>query len=269
MIMQNQISEYVGQLQELLNLLGNKIPDQNISVQGTNSYMHDPVLRRINFFDTRFPNMLVLGYVRWDSGKYIVQSRLIENKRYRDYNSSYRMFVTKDVKKAVKLVLQYIKPYDLQELVDKNSSEFRSFQHNWAYAFETKFRNAVSGITRDVLIKEIKALLAGGVKFHTLEFQHAAKEGVAMFDEHERRKYIKHEVTYVNFAKDELIYTRTGRQDIHRDNWENKTYNSFEELPEYVQAAISLLKMVENGKGIDEIGFKQDDHQFFVLREVE
>lgn len=269
MIMQNQISEYVEPLQELLRLLGNKIPDQNISVLGTNNYSDSFAFRRINFFDTRFPNMPVFGYVRWEGGSYFVQSRLIENKRYRDYSSSYRMFETKDVKKAVKLVLQYIKPYSLQELMNKNSDNFRSFQHNWAYDFEDRFRSAVSGITRDVLIKEIKTLLASGVTFNTLEFQRVAEEGVAVFDEQQRRKCIKHEVTYVNFAKDGLIYTRAGRHDIHKDNWENKTYNSFEELPEHVQAAISLLKMVENGKGIDEVGFKQDDHQFFVLREVE
>ena len=269
MIMRNVASEYVRTIQIFLSALGSKLSYPEIEVQGRDYSTRTSQFRGIDFIDTRFPTMPEIGHVMRVNGKYLVHSRLIANKGFCKGSWGFNTLRTTDVDKAVKQVLMYIKPYSVQEVIDRNSDGFNGFLHDWQSTPDREFRSITAGVTRDMLVEEVKALTSAGVQFHTSGFQRVAAEGVAMFEEAARRRSTKYEITYVNFATNGTIYTKTERRHDNEGTAMEATYQSFDELPEHVRVAISLLNMVENDKGIGEIGFKIDDHQFFVLREVE
>jgi len=50
-----------------------------------------------------------------------------------------------------------------------------------------------------------------------------------------------------------------------RPNTGEMEYKSFDELPEYMQNAIGVLQLMEDGELVDDIGYRLNDTNFFIL----
>jgi hypothetical protein len=53
-----------------------------------------------------------------------------------------------------------------------------------------------------------------------------------------------------------------------RSSTGDTAYKSFDELPESMQNAISVLQLMEDGEVVDDVGYRHDDTHFLIVETV-
>jgi hypothetical protein len=194
---------------------------------------------------------------------YKLSSRLIENEKYSPTNNDYHTKSTNDLKKLLKLLKEYVKPYSAQEIANRTWYIADSRYDEWQ-TLPTKFyHSASSGIGREDLAKEILALMQRGVEFHTEKFRRVALEGMPHYIESVRRQNMPSCKTHVYVQPDDSVVVTTLPNTAGIDagclNYEN-----LQASPVPIQQAVAMLLMVEDDTFIPEAGYRVNDKQFWV-----
>ena len=234
----------------------------------------NPDAEVIRFVDSRMPKdswnpKLILARLEVsDTDKngnpvYKLSSRLIENEKYSPTNNDYHTKSTNDLKKLLKLLKEYVKPYSAQEIANRTWYVADSKYDEWQ-TLPTKFyHSASSGIGREDLAKEILALMQRGVEFHTEKFRRVALEGMPHYIESVRRQSMPSCKTHVYVQPDDSVVVTTLPNTAGIDagclNYEN-----LQASPVPIQQAVAMLLMVENDTFIPEAGYRVNDKQFWV-----
>jgi hypothetical protein len=216
-----------------------------------------------NFYDRRFPDAGKVGSVMWDYGRsvnsfeYVVSSRLIENAKFSAWNSrDYTSTRTKDMKKAIKQAMEFIIPYQWQELT-KDSKELAQRAHNaWANENSNVGRNF--NFSHVDLVEELENLLSQGVIFKTEAFKHAVGS-IPMWKEHRARINKPVRMDCVMYA--------LGKVNV-ADSSGAREYPNDEALPEALRQKLGLLKLMDDKKLIPEVGYKFDSNTFWIYTET-
>lgn len=229
----------------------------------------------VYFKDPKNPNEIagVVTYEKHDN-KWVIQSRLITNNKYRTWSKDFNKKTTNGRDKALKVALQYILPYSYKEIAQRtlgDSDKVRHVVEDWYGQSLYKARRMMDSLNRDVLMKEVAALKALGVKFQTPEFAAFAEEGLTLYAEYKERKQF---VTLFHFVQqtegDMYAVSTTTNSDssgYHKEfDKDAVVYRSFDSMPENIQATVAMLKML--GEGSIEEGVRIADNQFVVLERV-
>jgi hypothetical protein len=216
-----------------------------------------------NFYDRRFPDAGKVGSVMWDYGRsvnsfeYVVSSRLIENAKFSAWNSrDYNATRTKDMKKAIKQAMEFIIPYQWQELAKDSKQDAERAHQSWV--------NENSSVSRHFnfshvdLVEEMENLLSQNVIFKTEAFKRAVG-AIPMWKEHRARTNTPVKMGCVMYA--------LGKVNVS-DKEGAREYPNDEALPEALRQKLGLLKLMDNRKLIPEVGYKFDSNTFWIYTET-
>lgn len=255
----NALSEPVRLLLDDLTLKHNKL-QYCLTVSAVQD-SRNPDFWDLVFHDPRFSNdeAKPVGAVSWSWGsrndkEYRTKSRLIQNERFGSWNrDEFHSKRTKDVKKTIKNILEFVKPYDWHELVTEErnqalraASKWRDENDKIQYSFRPNAKEVV---------EEIRHLLNLNVPFKTEAFKNMINK-LPEWEEHERRMSIPNKFDSVMFHKDKVVFiTHDGQQ---------SELPSVDALPEKHRNAIALLKIVGDEQHIPEVGYKGKHQKYFV-----
>jgi len=223
---------------------------------------HRPEFWQLRFFDPRFTEeeMPPANVVEWTYGtrndkEYKVTSRKIQNDRYGYWGNESSSRRTKDMKKAVKIAMESLAPYEWHEISAKGRKDAEDSHRNWMNeASQSTFSFTIG---YDAVYQEIKHLVKQGVVFKTEEFKEAVA-GIPAYEEFQDRRSKNAKFHTVIERGEKVIYIRDGHA------LEPEEFCAFDPLPESTRNAIALLKLVGKEKLLPEVGYRAGENTYFV-----
>jgi hypothetical protein len=257
-----KMSEPVVQLLEAVELKHAKL-GYCLTVSAVQS-THKDEFWQLRFHDTRFTDdesVDMVGVVEWTYGsrsdkEYKITSRKIQNDRFGNWGNEHSSRRTKDVKKAVKIAMEAMQPFEWHELSSRGRRDAERAHERWRdedNKFVFPFR-----IGHEDVYEEVKHLVEMGVQFKTDAFKKAAA-GMANYEEMQRKANIKPKFDTVMFRDSKVILIPDGRA------LEPKELSDVDALPESTRNGIALLKLVEKDKLLPEIGYRAGENTYFIL----
>lgn len=226
--------------------------------------MHEDKYWGAVIHDTRFPTMPSVGKVFLNLTptselRFEVRSRLIRNEKYNKQHDSYRSKETKELSKAIKLMTDFVKPYDMPEVAKANVGAVDQMLRSWRSEYAYILNQALNRIPTSVFCAELSRLQDMGVTFGTGKIAEDIADAVAKHKESVRRENTK-VCTYHCFIFED------GRVSVtNMDNKQVTEYNAREELPENLQGQLALLNMLAVSAEIPEVGIKVSANEFYLL----
>ena len=255
-----KLSEPVSQILEALELKHAKIPYYLVvtAVQNTGRDQY----WQLRFHDARFAEdeVELVGVVEYTYGKrsdheYKITSRKIQNDRFGQWGNEHSSQRTKDLKKAVKITMDNLQPFEWHEISAKGRRDAERAHERWAsddnkavYPFK---------VSHEVMYEEIKHLMSMGVQFKTEEFKKAAA-GIEAYEEMLRKASIKPKFDTVMVRPDKTIFIPNGRALQYE-------ISDFDTLPENTRNSIALLKLVGKDSLLPEVGYRAGENTYFTL----
>jgi hypothetical protein len=224
---------------------------------------YKPEFWQLRFHDARFEQdeVELAGVVEWIYGQrndkeYKITSRKIHNDRFGHWNNEQSSRRTKDMKKALKIAMDNIDPFQWHEISNKGRRKAEQAHEQWTNADNRAvypFR-----LNAEPMYEEIKYLVGMGVQFKTEEFKKAAA-GIEAYEEMIRKISIKPKFDTVIVRPDKTIFIPDGRA------LNPQEFNDTDSLPEQARNGIALLKLVEKDKLLPEVGYRGGENTYFIL----
>lgn len=245
----------------LLELKHAKLP-YYLVVTATQS-PHREEFWQLRFRDSRFADdesIDLVGAVEWTYGSrndkdYKITSRKIQNDRFGHGSNEHSSRRTKDVKKAVKIAMENLQPFEWHEI--SNKGRRNAEQKHQAWAVENNIARYPFNIGDEGIYEEVKHLVEQGVVFKTEAFKKAVA-GLEAYEEYLGRRSKVAKFNTVIERPDKVIYIRDGHA------LEPQELGAIDALPENTRNAIALLKLVGENSLLPEIGFRAGENTYFV-----
>ena len=190
--------------------------------------------------------------------KYRIMGRKLLHDKFYD-NERRNSVETVAAPKVVKLMLEHIIPITIPEIASATLSLGTQAETHWRNEQYQQGFNSFEDIKRTTWVVELRNLVSQGVTFKTPEVQQLAAEGIAAYDETLRRQSVPIRKCFVFFKRDGCIYVSyEGGTSIDR-------FNSIEELPEFIQQGIGILKLVPVKEVINGLGVRVDENSYWVI----
>jgi hypothetical protein len=224
---------------------------------------HRPEHWQLRFHDARFADdetVDLAGVVEWTYGnrsekEYKVTSRKVQNDRYGHWGNEHSSRRTKDVKKAVKIAMDVLQPFEWHEISAKGRRNAEQSHQAWLNEAGTATHPFHMGY--DVLYEEIKHLVEQGVVFKTEKFKKAAA-GIPAYEEFQERRSKNARFHTVIERGEKVIYIKDGHA------LEPEEFCAIDPLPEATRNAIALLKLVGKEKLLPDVGYRHGENTYFV-----
>jgi hypothetical protein len=111
---------------------------------------------------------------------FVVQSKLINVGRYNSDRKHQK--ITKDDKKTLKNLQDYIRPFGATQIADRTKGTAWDKLQNWKWGIRRQARESM-GFDMDTIYEEVKRMKDLGLRAQTEKFQKAMDEGIAAFEE--------------------------------------------------------------------------------------
>lgn len=227
----------------------------------------------IQFYDSRFSNGkqiacvdIVVDTSDSEGGKdqFCLASRLIVNDRFVRGNDRKHQKHTKDPKKLLRYMRDYVKPFSAKEIAANSIELRREHLMQWRGEAQSLMRD-LCNIDRDDVMEEIVRMQAIGYQPQTEKFAKVVREGLAAWEEHKRRinRSVMNVHVFINpdesveiFCPDKMGYAGL-----------NQGVNSFDSLagaPNCVQQHVAMLRMMEDKAFVAEVGTKINATNYWV-----
>lgn len=226
----------------------------------------------VGFIDSRFPtdrwnasNMLAMLYLK-DNGEtptLTLESRLIENDKYATYNDDYHTKSTKDMKKMLKFMKEYVKPFTAHEIANKTRKTARDKLENWQSEPDKDLRSFRYHVGDGEILDTFNKLRELGVApVNNLMEKLYESTLPAYIEGKERAKKNFDNYCHVFINPDEsLMISKVG---IDAGRTVAETFNSLEDMPTEVQQNLAMLRMLEAGSFAPNLGIKLTDKEFWI-----
>lgn len=281
------INQFVPEIQEVLKEFARKSHAVNLIVEGKLPVMKAAPFgsspdeggnfRKAIFIDPRFPNkddamdrVGAIDRLSTSNGHhFVIESRLIENEKFRRGSSDYHTKATKNISKAVKIMVEHVRPFSYHEIFNFSNSLKRDLIGSWrGENYNTGERGWV--VYSQDAYDEVKHLRDLGVQFKTETFRKLA-ENLEAREEHTRRSKQQVEAyhVYVEEQSGRVAVTKQtmGPHDDVIGVHATLLYDSLEKLPEELLGSVSLLKILGQGeKMLHGVGSRVSDNQFIVMK---
>lgn len=273
MIFKTPIEEFVPELQSVIKEFIRKARAPNLELMGNipKHYSHDVArFTQAAFKDPRFPQLdEFVGSITWNEGEneWTVQSRTVQNQKYRNGSIDRKRKKTKDFTKAVKMSVTHITPFTYREVMSRSDGVASVAIREWRQE-GNKFSNTFSRMSYKSLYEEVKRLRDMGVAFITPEFQKIADEGLALYELslERKNKYVrKHHVLFIEHGRIAVTVQDVDTNDFNDAFHGSKVYESFEQLPEEIATNVAMLKMLSDKDGISGLGVRVSANEYFVF----
>lgn len=224
----------------------------------------------VAFYDERFPSTREgaprIAVLRYEQGKFIIRSTRIKNRKFGGGSGGYHEFLTQDSRKMQKLLRQYIYPLTMPEIIDMTDGVGDKY-YSWVNDPERDMATHLGGLAytaRKAVIEEVCHLrLLGVSQFKTNLFDGIFHKVLPLYDEHQRRLALKVDHVHVYVEADGKVSV-TRSKNTPQPEWNTVKYSSLEQVPENIQQQVCMLKLVEQGKYLPEVGQRMADDIYWV-----
>ena len=188
---------------------------------------------------------------------YCVESDKIENDKYSCVSEGYHMRQSKDMKKALKIALQYVKPLSYQDIQDKCTHGLHSGITKLRDPARMKIHEAFH-MDRSDIAQEVAHMIASGYIPSTQSFKNAldllVKEGAEL----KRMQDYKPRACFVWVKPNSLSYKFTDEMQVTE-------CTSMDAVPEFVRNKLAVLQIAKNGDAITDVGVRVSDITYWVF----
>jgi hypothetical protein len=226
----------------------------------------------IGFIDSRFPtdrwnanNMLAMLHIKDDGENptLTIESRLIENDKFAQYNDEYHTRSTKDMKKMLKFMKDYIKPWTAHEVASKTKRSMEDKLSSWQAQPSRTLREFNYKLNDFELVRSFMKLKDMGVAPVDDTMKAMYESVIPNYLDHQARqekKFTDYCHAFIN--PDESVFI--SKVGIDAGRTVAKLFNSADEIPPEVQQNIAMLRMVDSGTFMPNVGMKATDREFWV-----
>jgi hypothetical protein len=189
--------------------------------------------------------------------QYCVESKKIENEKYACHNDGFNIRQSKDVKKALKIALQFLKPLTYDDVLDRCRDPLhRGIEHLRSPAREKLHDNL--SIQRNDIAQEVAHMIASGYVPSTKAFKDALDLLVKDGAELKRMQDYKPRACFVWVKPNSLSYKFTDEMQVTE-------CTSMDDVPEFVRNKLAVLQIAKNGDAIADVGIRVSDITYWVF----
>ena len=211
----------------------------------------------ITFPDT--PNFRVgkLTVENRDTLVYCVESDRIENEKFSSGSDGYNIRQSKDMKKALKVALQFLKPFNYDDVMERSSATFRRGLADLRDAARYKLHDKLD-IGRDGIAQEVAHMIASGYQPTTQAFKNALDLIVTEGAELRRMQDYKPRACFVWVKPNSLAYR-------FAEDKEAIEHTNIDDVPEFIRNKLAVLQIAKNGDAIADVGVRVSDITYWVF----
>jgi hypothetical protein len=189
--------------------------------------------------------------------QYCVESKKIENEKYACHSDGYNIRQSKDVKKALKVAMTYLKPLTYDDILDRCRDPLhRGIEHLRSPAREKLHDNL--SIQRGDVAQEVAHMIASGYVPSTKAFKDALDLLVKDGAELKRMQDYKPRACFVWVKPNSLSYRFTDETQVTE-------CTSMDDVPEFVRNKLAVLQIAKNGDAIADVGVRVSDITYWVF----
>lgn len=255
------LSEPVVQFLNLLETKHTKLTS-TLNVKAVQSVSREEFWQ-LRFYDPRFTGEKhpPVGVVEWTYGsrsdkEYKITSRKITNERYGHWGSEHASRRTKDIKKAVKIALEALVPFEWIETIKQPLGQAERNHEQWIRQSAT-YGSALSNIGIASMVEELENLMAQGVTFKTEAFKKAISK-IPDYHENQRRHAVKPKFSAVIDRGDMVVFIPAETPNTPQE------LPSLDVLSDSIKQSIALLKIMDKDSLIPEVGYRGGENTYFI-----
>jgi hypothetical protein len=194
---------------------------------------------------------------------FVVQSKLINVGRYNSDRKHQK--ITKDDKKTLKNLQDYIRPFGATQIADRTKGTAWDKLQNWKWGIRRQARESM-GFDMDTIYEEVKRMKDLGLRAQTEKFQKAMDEGIAAFEENKLvDKIAERDLVHVFVNPDGSIEVRLAKNaEDYATKEIRSAYSYIDEMPYELSSKIAMLRMTEAETFVPYVGVKVDDRTFWL-----
>jgi hypothetical protein len=212
------------------------------------------------------------GIKEVDKSVYMINSRKIQNEKFAEHRDQYYMSFVNDHKKAVRLALSKLVPYSPKEMANISIYDFKQHIEGVRADVQRGVSSLVSPLSdRNILMREMRNLIAQNTMFVTEEFQRAAAGFIKAEEEWNevRNKPVHGYYVYVRMVGDEQwvdIVEATDAQKYRSVDHCPVTSTPVSDVPEDIQGKVAVLSMANIGQYMQGVGVRTTEKSFWLER---
>jgi hypothetical protein len=212
------------------------------------------------------------GIKEVDKSVYMIQSRKINNEKFAPHRDQYWMSFVADHKKAVRLALSKLVPYSPKEMANITISDFKDHIETVRNTVRSGVHGLISPLSdRNILMREMRNLIAQNTMFVTEEFQRAAAGFIKAEEEWNevRNKPVHGYYVYVRMVGSEQwvdIVEATDAQKYSHVEHCPVTSMPVSDVPEDIQGKVAVLSMGALGQYMQGVGVRTTEKSFWLER---
>lgn len=223
------------------------------------------------FTDSRFPvkyeelgnvNKILGSVYASDDNKIVVESRLIKNDKYASHNNDYHTRKTQDIRKVLKYMKEYIKPYTAHEIANRTigvaKEAFSEYKSNTTWDARKYELDDVMDLYEEAL--HMKTL---GYEPKTEAFRKLLGEGFEIVEKAARIEDKEFPKVHVYVAPDETV-TVSVLENKSKLPIGVDSYESLAAAPTLIQQHVGILKIMEDRSHVPDIGYKASATEFWI-----
>jgi hypothetical protein len=223
---------------------------------------------RLMFRDSRFrDHMLAKLFVDSTDGRVTVDSERIENHKFNKHNPDFHTRTTNDMAKMRKWLRELTQPFNHVEVANITLGSMRKAFSVWADHYQSVWRDAYMHINTLDVLKDLVNYIGGAQPYSTGKLaQYATQEFRLQVLEHERRqKCVPPKINMCINPDNEvwLTYMRAGQVSDYAVD-DTQVLPSTDQVPVSLKEKFSMLKMVDDGTYIDNIGVRLSYNNFWI-----
>lgn len=189
---------------------------------------------------------------------YSVMSPRIKNERYAEHSKEHHIKSSKDFKKAITVARQFIKPKDMDSMMQDMHHTMSSAMHSLTSSAYSKLQNTLT-LSHKIIAREVYNMLRQGYNPVTVEFTEALKTMEVEGPELQRVAEYNPTSCFVWLRSDHALYRTMGNGDDAR------RVSSIDEFPQDIRDKLMVLQLAENNSPILDVGVRVDDTKFWVF----
>jgi len=221
----------------------------------------------LTFRDTRFRDHELAKLFVDSEARITITSERIENNKFNKHNPDYRTRTTNDIAKMRKWLRELTQPFNHVEVANITLGSMRKAFSVWADYYQSVWRDAYMHINTLDVLKDIVNYLGGAQPYSTGKLaQYANQEFRLQVLEHERRqKCVPPKINMCINPDNEVwvTYMRTGQVSDYAVG-DTQVLPSTDQVPASLKEKYSMLKLVDDGTYIDNIGVRLSYNNFWI-----
>ena len=189
--------------------------------------------------------------------QYCVESDKIENDKFAEISDGYHIRQSKDIKKALKIALQFLKPLGYDDILDTCRGKLSIGINDLRAPAREKLYTRLNIHSNDIA-QEVAYMIASGYVPSTKSFKDALDLFVNEGAELKRMQDYKPRACFVWVKPNSLSYRFTEEK-------QETECTSMDDVPELIRNKLAVLQIAKNGDAIADVGVRVSDITYWIF----